>query len=182
MPTVTRRSNDESEPPITLDEVSKEAQSLIDKVVKDVGKSSATKQLIIGGASGWVTGFLMMKIGKMAAVTVGGSIILLQLANHKGYININWDKVIDKADKAARSVEASTSSKKTNILDKVERYVDKKMDKAETLLKKKERKAKRWFYRNMCDEEPIIFEEFHVFLASFVAGLAFGMALGMVVR
>lgn len=65
-----------------------------------------------------VTGFLMMKIGKMAAVTVGGSIILLQWANHKGYVNINWDKVIDKADKAARSVEASTS-KKSNILDKV---------------------------------------------------------------
>lgn len=60
----------------------------------------------------------MMKIGKMAAVTVGGSIILLQLANHKGYININWDKVIDKADKAARSVEATTS-KKSNLLDKV---------------------------------------------------------------
>ncbi|KAI5711457.1 hypothetical protein M8J75_000525 [Diaphorina citri] len=67
-------------------------------------------------------------------------------------------------------------------LFQVERFVDKKMDKAETLLKKKERKAKRWFYRNMYDEDPIIFEEFHVFLASFVAGMAFGMALGMVVR
>lgn len=54
MPTVTRRSNsDESDAAVTLDEVSKEAQSLIDKVVKDVGKSSASKQLIIGGASGW---------------------------------------------------------------------------------------------------------------------------------
>lgn len=50
----TRRPNkDESDASVTLDEVSKEAQSLIDKVVKDVGKSSATKQLIIGGASGW---------------------------------------------------------------------------------------------------------------------------------
>ncbi|KAI5713243.1 hypothetical protein M8J75_014810 [Diaphorina citri] len=84
----------------------------------DRSDNHTTKQLIIGGASGWVTGFLMMKIGKMAAVTVGGSIILLQWANHKGYVNINWDKVIDKADKAARSVEASTS-KKSNILDKV---------------------------------------------------------------
>lgn len=124
MPTVSRRLNDDSDTAATLEEVSKEAQSLIDKVVKDVGKSSATKQLIIGSASGWVTGFLMMKIGKMAAVTVGGSIILLQLANHKGYIDINWDKVINKVDNAAKSVEASTS-KKNKLLDKVSDFAQK---------------------------------------------------------
>lgn len=38
---------------ITMDEVSKEAKSLIDKVIGDVGKTSATRQLIIGTTSGW---------------------------------------------------------------------------------------------------------------------------------
>lgn len=38
---------------LTMDDVSKEAKGLIDKVISDVGKSSATRQLIFGSASGW---------------------------------------------------------------------------------------------------------------------------------
>ena len=29
----------------------------------------------------------------MAAATVGGSLILLQIAHHKGYIKVDWNKV-----------------------------------------------------------------------------------------
>ena len=48
------KSNKEAENnEITMDEVSKEAKSLIDKVIGDVGKTSATRQLIIGTTSGW---------------------------------------------------------------------------------------------------------------------------------
>lgn len=48
------KSNKEAENnEITMDEVSKEAKSLIDKVIGDVGKASATRQLIIGTTSGW---------------------------------------------------------------------------------------------------------------------------------
>lgn len=36
----------------TLD-VSKEAKSYLDKILGDVGKKSATKQIIIGTTSGW---------------------------------------------------------------------------------------------------------------------------------
>jgi hypothetical protein len=36
-----------------------------------------------------LTGFLAMKVGKAAATAVGGGIIILQLANHKGYINVS---------------------------------------------------------------------------------------------
>jgi len=39
-----------------------------------------------------VTGFLAMKVGKAAATAVGGGIILLQIANHKGYINVSFLK------------------------------------------------------------------------------------------
>lgn len=48
------KSNKEAENnEITMEEVSKEAKSLIEKVVGDVGKTSATRQLIIGTTSGW---------------------------------------------------------------------------------------------------------------------------------
>ena len=59
--------------------------------------------------------------------------------------------------------------------------MDKKLDKAETLLKKKERKVKKWFYKTT-DEDCFIFEEIHVFMASFLAGLALGLTTGSVLR
>ncbi|RZF39243.1 hypothetical protein LSTR_LSTR010337 [Laodelphax striatellus] len=167
---------------IDMDEVSKEAQGIIDKVVKDVGKSSATRQLIIGSASGWVTGYLMMKVGKVAAVAIGGGIILLQVANHNGYVNINWDKIFKQAEKVSDKIESKTTAKGPNLFDKVERFVDRKLDKAETLLKKRERKARRWYHRALFDEDPFIFQEIHVFMASFVAGMAFGMIFGGITR
>lgn len=64
----------------------------------------------------------------------------------------------------------------------MERYVDKKLDKAEDLLRKKERKAKRWFNRLSRDEDDFVFEEIHVFLASYLIGLALGISFGIVAR
>lgn len=49
----SKQSKEEMNTDITIQDVSKEAQSLIDKVIGDVGKTSATQQLIIGTASGW---------------------------------------------------------------------------------------------------------------------------------
>lgn len=40
-----------------------------------------------------------MKVGKLIAVVVGGSIILLQVANHQGYIKVDWDKVHKQVEK-----------------------------------------------------------------------------------
>lgn len=64
----------------------------------------------------------------------------------------------------------------------MERYVDKKLDKAENLLRKKERKAKRWFNRLSGDEDEFIFQEIHVFLASYLVGVAVGITFGIVAR
>ncbi|CAH1737935.1 unnamed protein product [Aphis gossypii] len=154
-----------------LEKTAEEAKSLIEKVIKDVGKKSATRQLLFGSASGWATGFIMMKLGKAAAFTVGSGILALQLANSSGYININWDKLTRGVERVAERVEDSTSDKKQGLLKKVGRYVDKKLDKAEDLLRKKERKAKRWFNRISGDEDEFVFEEIHVFLASYLLAL-----------
>lgn len=140
-----------------LEKTAEEAKSLIEKVIKDVGKKSATRQLIFGSASGWycitfvaiilivhiiirfkrviqmlcvffnlfcaivsrVTGFVMMKLGKAAAFTVGSGILALQLANSSGYVKINWDKLTRGVEKVAEQVEDSTSDKKKGLLKKV---------------------------------------------------------------
>lgn len=70
------------------------------------------------------TGFILMKVGRAAAATIGSGVILLQVANYNGYININWDKLTRKAEKISEQLEDSGSSKNKNFLKKViEKYL-----------------------------------------------------------
>lgn len=66
-----------------------------------------------------LTGFVMMKLGKAAAFTVGSGILALQLANSSGYIKINWDKLTRGVERVAEQVEDSTADKKKGLLKKV---------------------------------------------------------------
>ncbi|XP_026731318.1 FUN14 domain-containing protein 1-like isoform X1 [Trichoplusia ni] len=154
-----------------------DAKNFIEKAISDIGKTSATKQLILGTASGWITGFISMKIGKFAAVGLGGSVILLHIASQKGYIDINWDKINKKVDKITDKIEKEATGQSPDWFEKVERFVDRKLDKAEDLLKKKEVKAKRWVH-NLKGDEHYRATESHVFLASFAAGMAIGLLCG----
>ncbi|PNF25550.1 hypothetical protein B7P43_G05190 [Cryptotermes secundus] len=167
-----------------------------------------------------------MKVGKAAAFAFGGGIILLQIANHQGYIKVNWDKVCKQANKATdrlgekagqgpewmekmgvfarkntyaaagfvggeqpqitrshvRKVGSLANLRNAVLgqetLDQVERYVDRKLDKAEDVLKRKERKARRWYHSLINSEEPYQLKEIHIFLVAFAAGLAIGIASG----
>lgn len=60
-----------------------------------------------------------MKVGKAVAIAVGGSIILLQIANEQGYIKVNWDKLASKTDKLLDKVEERVTGEGPNLLDKV---------------------------------------------------------------
>ena len=42
-------------------------------------KYSVATQLLIGGVTGWCTGFIFQKVGKLAATAVGGGFFLLQV-------------------------------------------------------------------------------------------------------
>lgn len=65
-----------------------------------------------------LTGFVTMKVGKVAAVAVGGGIIMLQIAAHQGYIRINWDKIQKKAEKITDKVEEKVTGEGPKLLDK----------------------------------------------------------------
>lgn len=58
-----------------------------------------------------------MKVGKATAAAIGTGIFLLQIANHNGYIKINWDKVSEKAEKLSEKLDEST--RRPNLLEKV---------------------------------------------------------------
>jgi FUN14 domain-containing protein 1 len=60
-----------------------------------------------------------MKVGKMAAIALGGGIIILQLANQQGYIAIDWNKVYKKVDKVTDKVEEAVTGEGPRLLDKV---------------------------------------------------------------
>ncbi|XP_012222728.1 FUN14 domain-containing protein 1A isoform X3 [Linepithema humile] len=96
-----------------------EAKSFLEKILGDVSKSSATKQIIIGSTSGWVTGIVTVKIGKVAACAVGGGILIMQIAAHQGYININWDKISRKAESITDKVEEKITGEGPSFTDKV---------------------------------------------------------------
>ena len=174
-PAVKKSKEDANKEAYSID-ASKEARSILEKFLGDVSKSSATKQIIIGSTSGWVTGLVTMKIGKVAACAVGGGIIMLQIAAHQGYIKINWDKITKKAEKITDKVEEKITGEGPKFMDKVERYVDRKLDKAEQLLKQGEKRTRRWYHAFIGEDDIFEPKEIHFFLVSFVAGVALGIA------
>ncbi|KAM7143747.1 FUN14 domain-containing protein 2-like [Molossus nigricans] len=73
-------------------------------------KYSVATQLLIGGVTGWCTGFIFQKVGKLAATAVGGGFFLLQLANHTGYIKIDWQQVEEDIKKAKEQLKIRKSN------------------------------------------------------------------------
>lgn len=58
-----------------------------------------------------------------------------------------------------------------------ERYVDRKMDQAESALKKKSLKAKKWYSALIGDENGPKINEFHIFLGAFIGGYFIGASM-----
>ena len=48
--------------------------------LEDLQKSSSAKQLTVGGATGYASGFVFGKFGKTAATAVGASILALHVS------------------------------------------------------------------------------------------------------
>ncbi|XP_026233227.1 FUN14 domain-containing protein 1-like [Anabas testudineus] len=71
-------------------------------------KYSVATQIAIGGVSGWCAGYLFQKVGKVAATAVGGGLLLLQIANNSGYIQVDWKRVEKDVNKAKKQLKKST--------------------------------------------------------------------------
>jgi hypothetical protein len=52
---------------------------MVKRILKDLSKAPAPKQLAVGAGAGWLVGYMTMKVGKAAATAVGGSLLLLQV-------------------------------------------------------------------------------------------------------
>merc|ERR1719356_977729 len=85
--------------------MTEDAKDTIKKFVKDMSKAPAGKQLGVGAACGWISGYLAMKIGKAAATAIGGSLILLQIAHYKGYITVDWNRITNDSSSFSDQVK-----------------------------------------------------------------------------
>ncbi|KAI1903601.1 hypothetical protein AGOR_G00028880 [Albula goreensis] len=83
-------------------------------------KYSVATQLAIGGVTGWCAGYLFQKVGKLAASAVGGGFFLLQIANHTGYIKIDWKRVEQDVNKAKKQLKLNTDKPPKEVRTKVE--------------------------------------------------------------
>nr|XP_045002550.1 FUN14 domain-containing protein 2-like [Jaculus jaculus] len=87
-------------------------------------KYSVATQLLIGGVTGWCTGFIFQKVGKLAATAVGGGFFLLQFANHTGYIKVDWQRVEKDVKKAREQLRIRKSNQiPTEVKSKAEEVV-----------------------------------------------------------
>ncbi|XP_013888940.1 FUN14 domain-containing protein 1 [Austrofundulus limnaeus] len=72
-------------------------------------KYSVATQIALGGVSGWCAGYLFQKVGKVAATAVGGGLLLLQVANNSGYIQVDWKRVEKDVNKAKKQLQKGTN-------------------------------------------------------------------------
>lgn len=66
----------------------------------------------------------------------------------------------------------------SSYLLQAERYVDRKIEKADNALRNKQNKAKKWYHSFLGDETGVKLNELHIFLCAFTGGVAIGVASG----
>jgi len=124
MPSVQNSDNGEVEKSEVDAEVEELVENLVDsgkswlsRMSNDVSKTSVAKQIGIGALGGWATGFVFGKVGRAAATTLGTSLVLFQLANHYGYIKVDWKKVEKTKKDVAKDLQNNVGAYVPKFLD-----------------------------------------------------------------
>ncbi|BFZ00593.1 hypothetical protein BsWGS_03632 [Bradybaena similaris] len=90
----------------------------------DVTASSALKQFVIGGMVGWGTGYLALKLGETAAMAVGGTLFLCQVAQYNGLIKVNCIKVQHAYTKDDARVKNFEMKNRRSVFAKVRTFFE----------------------------------------------------------
>uniref|UniRef100_A0A3B5KLI6 FUN14 domain-containing protein 2 n=2 Tax=Takifugu rubripes TaxID=31033 RepID=A0A3B5KLI6_TAKRU len=75
-------------------------------------------QIAIGSVSGWCAGYLFQKVGKVAAMSLGGGLLLLPIAYNSGYIKVDWKRVEKDFDKAKEQLNQGPGQKELDTFVK----------------------------------------------------------------
>ncbi|PAA93931.1 hypothetical protein BOX15_Mlig014707g2, partial [Macrostomum lignano] len=104
----SKRGADERQRPVRAGggsgDLADQAAGALTRFSQELSKASPTQQAIAGGGSGCLTGYLFGRIGRTAALAVGGGLICLSLAQQRGLISVNWRRVEQQARQAVDEV------------------------------------------------------------------------------
>lgn len=50
-------------------------------------------QIVFGSTFGFLMGFVTMKVGKLGAIALGSSLIILEIAHIEGLVNLDWSAI-----------------------------------------------------------------------------------------
>ncbi|XP_059173416.1 FUN14 domain-containing protein 1-like, partial [Physella acuta] len=95
-----------------------------ERIFGDITKSSALKQVCVGGATGWVTGYMAAKVGKIAAISIAGSLVIIQVAQYNGLLTVNWTKVQHALTKARAMARQKMLQHQTGVTQKVKIFYE----------------------------------------------------------
>jgi uncharacterized membrane protein (Fun14 family) len=63
------------------------------RFLSNLSEAPMAVRVCAGLVPGLLSGFIVMKVGKMVALGLGGGILVFLAAHHLGYVTINWDRV-----------------------------------------------------------------------------------------
>uniref|UniRef100_A0A1Y1MLM7 FUN14 domain-containing protein n=1 Tax=Photinus pyralis TaxID=7054 RepID=A0A1Y1MLM7_PHOPY len=146
---------------------SRTSKSLLNMLLESVEKISLSKQILYGTFSGWIASYGLMKVGKTAALVIGGGIVLIEIASENGYVNINWNKINMRIEELAENRHQEDGEYWVDI---VEQCIDINNER-----KKFEQKSVQ---RRTVDQDSIQSRRNNiVFLSSIFAGLLIGIGM-----
>lgn len=97
------------------------------QLLGDITRQSAAKQLGVGTVSGLLAGWLFVKVGKMAAMSLGTSLLLIQVAQHQGYIQINWNRIQTQMNVAKSTARNAAHRHYPGFIKSCKEFVQKNM-------------------------------------------------------
>uniref|UniRef100_A0A3P9I4Z5 FUN14 domain-containing protein 1 n=1 Tax=Oryzias latipes TaxID=8090 RepID=A0A3P9I4Z5_ORYLA len=69
-------------------------------------------------------GYVFQRVGKIAATAIGGGFLLLQMANHSGYVQVDWKKVEKDVNKAKKHLKKKANKAAPEINTFIEEATD----------------------------------------------------------
>lgn len=95
---------------------------VVKRTMEDIRGMSSLNQILVGGTAGLATGYILSRVGKLAAFVIGSGVIALQVAQHMGYIEVRWakkSKIDELKKKAIKAAEESGVIQKQSKVEKI---------------------------------------------------------------
>merc|ERR1712226_188356 len=107
----------------------KNSLSQISSLLDQIKHQPPAAQIGAGAVCGYINGYVVKKVAKMALIGIGGSLLVLTIAHNQGYLSINRSSVrsdlstlMTKLQKKVKSVKRSEAFSDESIIIFCERF------------------------------------------------------------